>query len=372
LNINHEEGRTLILVNKIKRNAGKKIPVLFLSFLSLFLTLKQTAQADAVLDEYRLKAMMIPALIKYINWPPEIGMKNTDTPFVIAIIGRSSINKHLAVVFKTKLVKRKSIKVTYINDVNELSVCHALFIPEMSKKNLNNVLAYTRSRPILTIGDTLGYAKRGVHINLKISSAMRGRDIKTKLKPEVNETAIRKAGLKLRKSIFKMKSLTFSFVEPYDPYKEKAQKLKNLISFVDWPTGSGIDDTTKPFIIMVLGENIFSPHLEDTFKRERAKNKMVQVKTVQNIDQIDDTQILLVPGSKKNEVPKLLEFMKNKPTLLVGDYEGFASQGGHMNFYYDFARLTFEINNNAARKSGFTIRSNLLKYSKLVSLVLQK
>jgi hypothetical protein len=355
-----------------KRSAGKRSPVLFLCLLSIFLAVTPMVRADTVLDEYRVKAMLIPKLMKYVSWPPEAGMDNMDTPFILTVIGNSPINKHLKVIFATKLIKRKSIKLLFLKDVNELTECHAIFISEMSKKNLNNVLAFARSRPILTIGDTLGYAKRGVHLNLRISAVMRGRNIRTNIRPEINENAIRHAGLILSKSIFTLRSFSISNVEPYQPYREKAQKLKNLISFVDWPNGSGMDDTTKPFVIMVLGENVFRPHLEDTFKRERAKNKMVQIRTADTIEQVGNTQILLVPDSKKAEVPKILELMKNKPILLVGDYEGFARQGGHLNFFYDFARLTFEINNDEARKAGFAIRSNLLKYSKLVSSVLQK
>jgi hypothetical protein len=49
--------------------------------------------------------------------------------------------------------------------------------------------------------------------------------------------------------------------------------LEKISRFVNWPENSGINDTSKPFIIGILGKNPFGNTLEQVFESYNIKNK---------------------------------------------------------------------------------------------------
>jgi hypothetical protein len=70
-----------------------------------------------------------------------------------------------------------------------VEACHAVWIAPAGDAQVRAVLARTSGKPILTLGDTDGFAERGVLINLRRESARIGF--------EVNLEEAKKSGLKL-------------------------------------------------------------------------------------------------------------------------------------------------------------------------------
>jgi hypothetical protein len=62
----------------------------------------------------------------------------------------------------------------------------------------------------------------------------------------------------------------------------------------------------------------------------------------------------------------ILAGLKDASVLTVGETEGFAARGGIINFYIEGNRVRFEINPDAAHRSGLKISSQLLQLGKLV------
>ena len=58
--------------------------------------------------------------------------------------------------------------------------------------------------------------------------------------------------------------------------------------------------------------------------------------------------------------------LKGARILTVGEFGGFAELGGVINFISERNKVRFEINTDAARSTGLTISSELLKLAKLV------
>ena len=52
-------------------------------------------------------------------------------------------------------------------------------------------------------------------------------------------------------------------------YQIKAIFLEQFTRFIEWPISSPVSDTTKPFIITVIGENPFGPILERTYSNRK-------------------------------------------------------------------------------------------------------
>ena len=96
------------------------------------------------------------------------------------------------------------MKVRYITAVDEIGKTNILFISNSENKNLKNILEYTNNKPILTIGESKGFAEKGVLINFYLSE--------NKVRFEINESAVRETGLYMS---FRLLSLA-KIVNPID------------------------------------------------------------------------------------------------------------------------------------------------------------
>jgi hypothetical protein len=316
-------------------------------------------------EEYRFKSYFFQTIARSVEWPEEAGLDDPTKPFVIAVYGENPFGTQLDEDYagrRGRRIKGKKVEIRYPEKIEKIPGCHILFISGLSRKNLMKVLEFTGNKPILTIGETSGYAQRGVHIRISIKND----------KPylEINETAAREANLLLSSSLLNPSANAADRIEiinPYIPSRAKALQIGEFIPFITWPPGSGMDDPSKPFNITVIGTNPFESYLEDIFKKKRIMNKRVNIRNISSVNQIGDTQLLFVSKSMKNELAKILDYTRNKPILTIGDSEGFASQGIHINMFYDRAKLRLEINNEAARQAKIDISPQLLKQARRIA-----
>ena len=52
--------------------------------------------------------------------------------------------------------------------------------------------------------------------------------------------------------------------------------------------------------------------------------------------------------------------------MLVGERDGFADDGAHINFYLLEERVKFEVNVDSVKRSGLEVSATLLKLAKIV------
>jgi hypothetical protein len=57
---------------------------------------------------------------------------------------------------------------------------------------------------------------------------------------------------------------------------------------------------------------------------------------------------------------EVLDVVKGRPMLTVGDTEGYAQRGIMINMYLDDKRVRFEINAKAARTAGLRVSTKLM------------
>jgi len=120
--------------------------------------------------EYQVKAEFVYNFIKFVEWPlrghggnvPE-GMirfcvlgELPDKASFEALDGQEIMGKHLSLVFLKKS--------------EESRVCQVLFLSSTVSNSLPEVLEVLQGQPTLTIGDTEGYARRGVMINMYLDN----------------------------------------------------------------------------------------------------------------------------------------------------------------------------------------------------------
>lgn len=143
-------------------------------------------------SEYQVKITLLAKLPSFVEWPATNPGSGSGTPFLLGVVGRNPFGDELELYFLDHKIKGRAVLVRYFNKPQDIGPCDLLFVCSSERTNLPSILARTRKQPTLTVGDSEGFAKEGVMINL-----MKNGD---RLAFEANLQAVREAGLVLSKT----------------------------------------------------------------------------------------------------------------------------------------------------------------------------
>jgi hypothetical protein len=153
--------------------------------------------------------------------------------------------------------------------------------------------------------------------------------------------------------------------EPVPEYDFKAVCLYNFGTFNEWPAAA-FPDPKAPFVVGVIGKDPFGAALDDVFRGMTVQGRPSSIKRSAEIEPLKDAHILFVPASEKARFKEILAAFRGKPTLVVGEAEGFAKKGGTLNLFIDGKKPGFEANPKAAKRSGIGLSSKVLRLAKIV------
>jgi len=119
-------------------------------------------------DEYKLKAVYILSFSLFTEWPDNASQNLKNKPFIITVFGENPFKEKLKDVIKTKKHKLKGrpIILKHTNKLEDITNSNIVFISSSERYKISKIISYIRGKPILTIGDTEGYANKGVMINM--------------------------------------------------------------------------------------------------------------------------------------------------------------------------------------------------------------
>jgi len=143
--------------------------------------------------EYQVKARYVSVLPDYIKWPQGSGLEGRQ--LVIGVIGESPFERYLDDLFTPGKGQSRKARIVYLQNRQGVESCDVLFIPESESDRLYEILRRTKGRPILTIGDSPDFARRGVMVNLLLD--------RNRVALEVNLTTLRNSGLEVSSHILK-------------------------------------------------------------------------------------------------------------------------------------------------------------------------
>lgn len=144
---------------------------------------------NAQVDEFDIKAAFVERFTRFIEWPESNEENKKEESFKIFSIGANSFGDALDRLFKTAKIKNRNVEIIYTNNINEIENANLLFINSMRDDQLKEILGKIKNKPILTISDSKGFAKQGVHINMVIESDY--------IRYEINQEALNESGLKV-------------------------------------------------------------------------------------------------------------------------------------------------------------------------------
>jgi hypothetical protein len=145
--------------------------------------------------EYQVKAAYLYNFTKFIDWPAT-NFTSADAPLVIGIIGEDPFGKTLDDLVKGENVRGHPLVVKRLEAGDDWRGCQVLFISQTEKNQMPALLQQLKSNPVLTVGDSSGFAEQGGMINFVI--------VQEKVKLEINPEAATEAGLQISSKLLKL------------------------------------------------------------------------------------------------------------------------------------------------------------------------
>ena len=150
--------------------------------------------------------------------------------------------------------------------------------------------------------------------------------------------------------------------EPQAPpsleHQVKIAFLFNFAKFVDWPDGV-FKSPQSPLNLGLIGNDAFCREVEVALQGKVVNGRPLVVRRLHAADAGNGVEILFVSPAEP-EPQRILAGLGAAPILTVGDAQEFAHQGGMINFRMEDNKVRFEINLEAARRTGLKISSRLL------------
>ena len=140
-------------------------------------------------SEYLIKAGFIFNFAKFVEWPSN-AFAQPDSPIVIGILGTDPFGTIIDKIVQDKKIGTRGFVVKRLKwgaDLKELRECKILFIGASERAHMDELVQMLRGLPILTVGETPGFAERGGVIRLVLED--------NRVRFEVNVDAAHQAGL---------------------------------------------------------------------------------------------------------------------------------------------------------------------------------
>lgn len=137
-------------------------------------------------SEYLIKAGFIYNFAQLVQWPAG-AFSQADSPLVIGIFGTDPFGPIIDRVIENKKLDGRSLVVKRFKRGGAIKECNILFVSSSEASHLDEVIQSTKGLPILTIGETPGFAVHGGIINLIVEG--------NKVRFEVNIDAAKQANL---------------------------------------------------------------------------------------------------------------------------------------------------------------------------------
>ena len=149
--------------------------------------------APAGQGEWTLKAQFIIELASFLQFPRP---KDAASPFVIVVLGESPFHGELENYAKGRLIQGRPIRIRYLPHVPVGQDCDLLFICRSESARARAIVAWCRSRAILTVAEGDQLAAQGVMVNLLVEG--------TYLRLGLNQRALEEEGFAIGAQVLKV------------------------------------------------------------------------------------------------------------------------------------------------------------------------
>jgi hypothetical protein len=139
-------------------------------------------------EESQILAAFLYNFAKFVEWPDE-AFSSAESPLRIGVLGEDPFDSALETTIDGKTADGRPIEFERAENAEALNDCHIVFISRSERERIDQVVQVFHDASVLTVGDTEGFAHRGVVINLV--------EKKKKIAFEINLSKAHEADLKV-------------------------------------------------------------------------------------------------------------------------------------------------------------------------------
>jgi uncharacterized protein DUF4154 len=143
--------------------------------------------------EYDVKAAFLYNFTKFVDWPSSAFPDPSNLR--ICVLGEDPFGKSLRSVAGEQVGGHKLI-VMQTDSISRPAGCQVLFISHSERERLPQILAAVKDAPVLTVGDTNGFADHGVIINFVLEGS--------KVRFEINTESADRAGIRISSKLLQL------------------------------------------------------------------------------------------------------------------------------------------------------------------------
>jgi hypothetical protein len=148
-------------------------------------------------------------------------------------------------------------------------------------------------------------------------------------------------------------------------YEIKGAFLFNFARFAEWPN-SAFSSTTQPLIIGIIGEDPFDSQILDGLAHKTVDGRPLVIRHFKDARDIDVCHLLFVGSVKAKELTAILDSVKGKSILTVGESSGFLTSGGMIRFCFEDQKIRFEVSLSRIKSASVKLSAKLLSVAIIV------
>jgi YfiR/HmsC-like len=170
----------------------------------IFIFAMLTCAVQAQSKEYQIKAAFLFNFAQFVNWP-SAAFANTNAPFYIGVMGDDPFGGALDATVQDEAIDNRKIVIERSKNVEDLKNCQMIFVSKSEKRHIPEILTDLDSKPILTVGESEGFAEHGGGINFYLAGP--------KVRFEINQGVAQNDGLKISAQLLSLGKIVQSTKE---------------------------------------------------------------------------------------------------------------------------------------------------------------
>lgn len=148
---------------------------------------------EAQETDYKAYSLYVYNFMKYIEWP-----ENQDHgDFIIAVFGKSAIEKELQNLAAKKKIRGRNIVVKSISNLEQLDHCQLLYITREKSNQTMDAADRLSGKGILIVGEREGLAYRGAALSFAVTES-------DELSFDINKRVIEQQRLKISGTLIQL------------------------------------------------------------------------------------------------------------------------------------------------------------------------
>ena len=136
--------------------------------------------------EQVVKVEFIKRFTEYVEWPATAFPSDTAS-FNVCTLGEGPLRPRLQAHLGKARIKGRRAAVRHLRSAEEAGGCHILYVAPSEGAEVGRIVDRMGKTSVLTIGDTAGFGKQGIHINLFV--------VGTRVRFMINAAACKANGL---------------------------------------------------------------------------------------------------------------------------------------------------------------------------------